>query len=69
MKFLKEQHDLLFRVINEKSLLDEERNSFFVQRNADITRIKEEAQKLDSKIIEVYFLIFLILKSFLKCTF
>ncbi|GMT36399.1 hypothetical protein PFISCL1PPCAC_27696, partial [Pristionchus fissidentatus] len=45
--FLREQHDLLVRVSNERIALDGERNEFTTQRNGDLRRIREEAKALE----------------------
>lgn len=44
--FLREQHDLLVRVSNERVALDAERSEFASQRNVDLRRIREEAMAL-----------------------
>ncbi|CAJ0566595.1 unnamed protein product, partial [Mesorhabditis spiculigera] len=51
--FLKEQHDLLIRVSNEKEGLDRELQQFHVKRTADVRRLKEEATQLQQRIQNV----------------
>uniref|UniRef100_A0A7E4W769 TACC_C domain-containing protein n=1 Tax=Panagrellus redivivus TaxID=6233 RepID=A0A7E4W769_PANRE len=45
--FLKKEHDLLVRVINERTMLTETQRQFELQRNADIIRLRKEAEELE----------------------
>ena len=52
-EFLSKEHDLLVRVVNEKSLLEVARRDFERQRNADIVRLREEAGHLERCLLQV----------------
>ena len=47
-EFLKKEHDLLVRVVNERTILEQKERQFEVQRNADIIRIRKEAEELEA---------------------
>lgn len=46
-EFLKKEHDLLVRVVNERTMLQQNQKEFEVQRNADIIRLRKEAEELE----------------------
>uniref|UniRef100_A0A914Y580 Uncharacterized protein n=1 Tax=Panagrolaimus superbus TaxID=310955 RepID=A0A914Y580_9BILA len=46
-EFLKKEHDLLVRVVNERSTLQQQQREFELQRNADIIRLRKEAEELE----------------------
>uniref|UniRef100_A0AC34G5L0 Uncharacterized protein n=1 Tax=Panagrolaimus sp. ES5 TaxID=591445 RepID=A0AC34G5L0_9BILA len=46
-EFLKKEHDLLVRVVNERSILQQQQREFELQRNADIIRLRKEAEELE----------------------
>ena len=39
-EFLRREHDLLVRVLNERALLEQERREFIRQRDADVSRLR-----------------------------
>uniref|UniRef100_A0A915PUY0 Uncharacterized protein n=1 Tax=Setaria digitata TaxID=48799 RepID=A0A915PUY0_9BILA len=51
--FLRQQHDLLLRVMAAKSSLEAEKSAFDAQRDRDVARLKMEAEQLDHKLREV----------------
>ncbi|VDK85601.1 unnamed protein product [Litomosoides sigmodontis] len=51
--FLRDQHDLIMRVMAAKSSLEAEKSVFDEQRLQDVTRLKIEAEQLDHKLKEV----------------
>nr|CAD2161961.1 unnamed protein product [Meloidogyne enterolobii] len=46
-EFLRREHDLLARILNERALLEIEKREFRQQRDADVLRLKEEAEHLE----------------------
>ncbi|CAK5074157.1 unnamed protein product [Meloidogyne enterolobii] len=46
-EFLRREHDLLARILNERALLEIEKREFRQQRDADVFRLKEEAEHLE----------------------
>uniref|UniRef100_A0A1I8AQT7 Fas-binding factor 1 n=1 Tax=Steinernema glaseri TaxID=37863 RepID=A0A1I8AQT7_9BILA len=51
--FMAEQQNLLVRVMSERAALDEEKKQFARQRDADVARIREEAEQLEHKVLQV----------------
>ncbi|KAL3981426.1 hypothetical protein ACH3XW_43045 [Acanthocheilonema viteae] len=51
--FLRDQHDLIIRVMAAKSSLEAEKSAFDSQRQQDVSRLKMEAEQLDHKLKEV----------------
>lgn len=51
--FLRDQHDLIMRVMAAKSTLEAEKSAFDAQRQQDVARLKMEAEQLDHKLKEV----------------
>lgn len=51
--FLRDQHDLIMRVMAAKSSLEAEKSAFDAQRQQDVARLKTEAEQLDHKLREV----------------
>lgn len=47
------EHDLLIRVVNEKSVLELERREFERQRNGDVNRLRDEAEHLEQCLLQV----------------
>jgi len=52
-EFLTKEHDLLVRVVNEKTLVEQERLDFERRRNADVARIHHEAVQLEASLAQV----------------
>ncbi|KAI6185123.1 hypothetical protein M3Y99_01958700 [Aphelenchoides fujianensis] len=52
-EFITKEHDLLVRVVNEREQLNAEKREFQRQRNADIQRMREEAEHLERCLIQV----------------
>uniref|UniRef100_A0A915CZG4 Peptidase S1 domain-containing protein n=1 Tax=Ditylenchus dipsaci TaxID=166011 RepID=A0A915CZG4_9BILA len=52
-EFLAREHDLLIRVVNEKALLEQQRREFEQQRNADVNRLRDEAEHLEKCLLQV----------------
>ncbi|KAI1700877.1 hypothetical protein DdX_16440 [Ditylenchus destructor] len=52
-EFLNREHDLLIRVVNEKALFEQQRKDFERQRNADVNRLREEAEHLEKCLTQV----------------
>ncbi|EJD75177.1 hypothetical protein LOAG_17619 [Loa loa] len=51
--FLRDQHDLIMRIMAAKSSLEAEKSTFDAQRQQDVARLKMEAEQLDHKLREV----------------
>ncbi|KAI6188757.1 hypothetical protein M3Y98_00388500 [Aphelenchoides besseyi] len=51
--FITKEHDLLVRVVNEREQLNAEKRDFQRQRNADVLRMREEAEHLERCLIQV----------------
>uniref|UniRef100_A0A0K0EL91 TACC_C domain-containing protein n=1 Tax=Strongyloides stercoralis TaxID=6248 RepID=A0A0K0EL91_STRER len=51
--FLTKQHDLLVRVMNERSYIEEENQKFQMQKSMDISRIRSEAEVLEKYAREI----------------
>ncbi|CEF60702.1 Hypothetical protein SRAE_X000243500 [Strongyloides ratti] len=51
--FLTKQHDLLVRVMNERSYIEEENQKFQMQKSMDISRIRSEAETLEKYAREI----------------
>jgi hypothetical protein len=49
---LDKEHDLLIRIMNEKALMDEERQEFERRKSADVLRLREEANRLESNLTQ-----------------
>ncbi|PAV87049.1 hypothetical protein WR25_12704 [Diploscapter pachys] len=52
-KFYEEQHDLIVRLSFEKAILRQETDEFYIKRDADVNRLKDEATALHNRLQQV----------------